>query len=163
SDVETMRAIPRDADVLFVGTGLTMVDQVLTLDRAGHKGVLTAVSRHGLLPAAQPLSPPVPVEIDIPPIDGGLLPLYRATVRAAREAKAAGRDWRGIFEALRPQNQAIWQGLGHADRRRFMRHLEAYWSVHRHRMAPVAETKIGALRTAGRLAVFAGKVGGIAW
>jgi uncharacterized NAD(P)/FAD-binding protein YdhS len=153
-----MRAIPKGDDVLFVGSGLTMIDQVLSLDRAGHAGRLAAISRHGLLPAAQLLVAPAPIEIDLPPGNADVISVFRAIVRAAREAEAAGQDWRSILEGLRTRNQAIWQGLSDRDRRRFLRHLEAYWSVHRHRMAPAAAAKIDALRAAGRLDVAAGKL-----
>jgi uncharacterized NAD(P)/FAD-binding protein YdhS len=160
-DGERMRAIPRDADVLFVGSGLTMVDQALSLDRAGHAGRMMAISRHGLLPAAQPVAPPLPIEIELPRGEASLSSLFRAIVGAARASEAAGQDWRGIFESLRPRNQAIWQGLSDAERRRFMRHLEAYWSVHRHRMAPPAAAKIDAMQAAGRLDVTPAKLVGI--
>ncbi len=161
SDRERMRSIPASADVLFVGSGLTMVDQVLSLVRAGHSGRLTAISRHGLLPAGQPVVAPAPLAIDLADDDVRLGSVFRAIVQAARAVEAAGGDWRGIFEGLRPRLQAIWQGLSEAERRRFIRHLEAYWSVHRHRMAPAAAAKIEAIRATGRLAITAGKLVGI--
>lgn len=160
---ETMRAIPGDDDVLFVGTGLTTVDQLLNLQRAGHTGSLTAISRHGLLPAAQPILPPVPHDIAVPPAEIGLLQLFRTIVREARALGASGRDWRGIFEALRPHNQAIWRALSDTDRRRFMRHLEAYWSVHRHRMAPAAAAKVSTMLKAGKADILAGKILAVEW
>jgi uncharacterized NAD(P)/FAD-binding protein YdhS len=45
-----------------------------------------------------------------------------------------------------------------AERRRFLRHLRAWWDVHRHRLAPSVATKIEAMRADGRLRVVAGKV-----
>jgi len=41
-----------DAPVLILGTGLTMVDYVLSLLLEGHKGPIIAISRRGLLPQA---------------------------------------------------------------------------------------------------------------
>ncbi len=42
----------REATVILIGTGLTMIDAVLTLLRRGWQGKIYAVSRNGLMPAA---------------------------------------------------------------------------------------------------------------
>jgi uncharacterized NAD(P)/FAD-binding protein YdhS len=153
-----MAQIPRDARLLLIGTGLTMIDQVMARRRAGHSGAMTAISRHGLLPAVhRPVSSP-PADWQPPADNGRLGVLFRAIMQAARAAEAAGGDWRSIIDGLRPQTQRLWQRLTPASRRRFLRHAEAWWSIHRHRMAPAIGAEIAAMRASGELAVLAGRI-----
>lgn len=49
-DDAALSAIPPGSHVLVIGSGLTMVDLVITLRDKGHEGVITALSRRGLLP-----------------------------------------------------------------------------------------------------------------
>jgi uncharacterized NAD(P)/FAD-binding protein YdhS len=153
-----LNRIAADASVLFVGTGLTMIDQVLTLHRAGHTGPMTAVSRHGLLPAAHADTRAEPRRPEIAEGERGLGRLFRSVVGAARREEAGGGDWRAVIDGLRPITQTLWQGLSPADRRRFGRHLAALWSTHRHRMAPAVAGTIERLRSEGRLAVRAARL-----
>src|SRR5207302_9572621 len=124
------RTILPDQRVLFIGTGRTMVGQALALERAGHVGPLTAISRHGLLPAAHLAARTEPCSIAIPRGKLTLRQLFRLVVDAARDEVAAGRDWRSVIDGLRPVTQDLWHHLEPADRRRFFRHLAAWWSVH---------------------------------
>ncbi|GMU04738.1 FAD/NAD(P)-binding protein [Corallococcus caeni] len=71
---------------------------------------------------------------------------------------AAGADWRAAVDALRPVTTPLWQRLSETERRRFLRHLRAYWEVHRHRMAPEIHDALDAWRREGRLVLHAGRV-----
>src|SRR5712671_7044984 len=143
--------VPPEAEVLLLGSGLTMVDAALALQRRGHRGRILALSRHGLLPhvngdASGPARPRIGAS--------GV----RGLLRALRAPPRQGRDWRPAFDALRPVTQRIWSRLSDAERRRFLRHLRAHWDVHRHRMAPEVGATVARLRSAGRLIVHAGRV-----
>jgi uncharacterized NAD(P)/FAD-binding protein YdhS len=147
---------PEDA-VLVLGTGLTMVDVVTMLADAGHRGPILALSRHGLLPRVHAptrawslLAPPT----EIAPSVGALMRFVRREIRRAR---GVGFDWRDVLDALRPHTQELWQRLPQAERRRFLRHVRAYWEVHRHRMAPEIAARMDDLRRSGRLEVRAGR------
>jgi uncharacterized NAD(P)/FAD-binding protein YdhS len=144
--------------VVIVGTGLTMVDAVLSLRRSGFRAKVIAVSRRGLLPRAHAASAPWTTP-DFRPEERASPArlLHRVRGEVARAA-AAGVDWRGVIDALRPVTRDLWQGLGTAAKRSALRHLRAYWDVHRHRMAPPAADAVRAMLEEGSLVVTRGRI-----
>ncbi|MGW6918024.1 FAD/NAD(P)-binding protein [Kitasatospora sp. NPDC054939] len=156
---EALRGIPPEGDVLLVGTGLTMVDVALTLDRPGR--TVHAVSRHGYLPqphAAAPVPAAAPPEGDF----AGFSQLRREVLRHIAASRRRHGDWRPGVDSLRPITQALWQALPPADRERFLREDLRMWEVHRHRIPPATGAALQAMRRAGRLRVAAGEVAGAA-
>ncbi|WP_218822987.1 FAD/NAD(P)-binding protein [Tistlia consotensis] len=150
--------IDPSADVLLIGTGLTMVDVVLSLVGQGHEGRIHAVSRRGLLPRTQAPESALPawrIATPLPPTALGLLQAVRAEVAVAA---AHGRPWQDVVQALRPRSQALWQSLDAQERRRFLRHLRPWWEVHRHRLAPSVSAHLDRLLKSGQLSVRAGRI-----
>jgi uncharacterized NAD(P)/FAD-binding protein YdhS len=153
--------IPLDASILILGSGLTMVDYVLSLVLAGHRGPIVAISRRGLLPNAHRRSEPFHIDAADVPFGAGLADLLRWCRKLVRSHAARGGDWRDVIDGLRPFNQQIWQRLSVSARRRFLEHARAWWDVHRHRMAPEVEARIAATIAAGGLTVIAGKLSAV--
>ena len=137
---------------LLVGTGLTMVDLVLSLDAAGHQGRIVAVSRRGQIPRAHADFEPAPVELDDVP-NGNLRGLWRWLRRRGAEV-----GWRAAVDSLRPYSHPLWQGLDHHQQRRFLRHARPWWDVHRHRIAPDVARTVARMVGEGRLEVVAGRI-----
>lgn len=142
-----------DDAVLIVGTGLTMIDVALALEARGFRGRIVAMSRRGLLPQAH--------------ADGVMAaPLSeRPSLRPSRllrsvRRRAADNGWRAAVDALRPFTQDMWLAAEPAARRRFLRHLRAWWDVHRHRLAPPVAARIAGLREHGQLDILAGQLVG---
>ena len=142
--------------VLIVGTGLSMVDMVLTLGAAGHDAPITAVSRRGLLPLGHSEVPHPPIDADDAP--RGLMPVWRWL----RERVAAGDDWRARIDSLRPLSHALWQAMSAAEQRRFLRHARPWWDVHRHRIAPEVAAELAERMGRGMLEVMAGRIRSVA-
>lgn len=156
------RLVPREAPVLFLGSGLTMIDAVLELRAAGHSGPLRAVSRRGLLPGSHRglrqdpgRQPPPSTLASIAPTSLGYLRAIRAAVHEATEL---GGDWRDVVASLRPVTHHLWRRLPVRERRRFLRHLRGFWDAHRHRAAPEVALRIAVLRAKRQLVVIAGRV-----
>ena len=154
---EQARAAVRDlaetgGSALLVGTGLTMVDVVLSLEAAGHDGSIVAISRRGQIPRSHADFDPAPVELgDLP--EGSVRDLSRWLRR-----RAATAGWRAAVDSLRPHSHPIWQSLSHEQQRRFLRHARPWWDVHRHRIAPEVAQIVARLVAEGFLEVAAGRI-----
>jgi uncharacterized NAD(P)/FAD-binding protein YdhS len=161
-DERALANLDPDADVLVLGTGLTMVDTVISLLDRGHKGRIVAVSRRGLLPrlhlSAGVDDLPQPWRFDAPPSGHNVLTLFRHIRAAAREAAAQGQDWRVVIDGLRSHTQRLWHEMPTAERARFLRHLRPWWDVHRHRSATRVMARILEAIQRRQLMVVAGRI-----
>ncbi len=145
-------SVDPDNEVLIVGTGLTMADAAASLMARGHTGVVTAISRHGLLPRPHGLFLD---GIDIlageaPPRTAlGLLRLLRRRVRHDDH----GVGWQALADALRSRLPDLWGGLPQLEKRKVLRRLLPYWEVHRFRIAPQIHAALDHALEGGRLRV----------
>jgi uncharacterized NAD(P)/FAD-binding protein YdhS len=152
---------PRQGPLLVIGTGLSMADIVCEALSRDPDIEIHAISRHGLVPPSQTQFRP-----DAFASDGGLLAQSagstRRLVAAVRHLVAAaerdGGDWREVITLVRHQASDLWSGLGLAERTRFLRHVRAYWDIHRHRIPGGVHARIEALRACGQLRIHAGRL-----
>lgn len=157
-DPGAMDSIAAGQSVLIIGSGLTMIDTVLDLDRRGQASVIHTISRNGLLP--QEYTPPSPLELpDLDHLpDSNLrksLCLFR---KAVQDHEAQGGNWRDIFHAIRPSTPSLWQELSPRDKTRFLRWLSAFWEVHRHQCPPETLSRVKALIASGKLVQHRGTI-----
>jgi uncharacterized NAD(P)/FAD-binding protein YdhS len=152
-----------DEPVLVLGSGLTAVDAIMTLDHSNRTSPLTVVSRRGLLPASHARDPK-PAD-DVSSLVARWLdpsqPLkVRELVFSLREriqmAAARGIDWRQVIDGLRPSIAKIWERLSLAERARFLRHVRPFWEIRRHRVAQTVADKLEQLRARKILNLTAG-------
>ncbi len=146
-----------DATVVIVGTGLSMVDHVVTLLASGHRGEILCVSRRGLLPQTHASSRPIPFSEDEIPLGAPVSVVLHWLRQQANAAEAAGGTWRDVVDGIRPHIAAIWRSWDHDARARFLRHAASWWEVHRHRMPPESAARIEDARTNGQLSVTRGR------
>jgi uncharacterized NAD(P)/FAD-binding protein YdhS len=166
-DESALKDLDPAAPVLILGTGLTMVDTVISLLDQGHTGPIHAISRRGLLPrqhtGAIPdetgeIRLPRPWRFDPAPSGRSLVTLMQEVRRTIDRAERGGRGWRSVIDGLRPHSQRLWREMSLVERRRFLRHLRPWWDVHRHRAAPQVMARIAQARERGQLRIVAAKV-----
>jgi uncharacterized NAD(P)/FAD-binding protein YdhS len=169
-DERASAGLDAETGVIILGTGLTMVDTVISLLDRGHRGPIHAISRRGLLPrqhvGAIPdetgeIRLPRPWTFDPLPSGRNLVRLMRDVRRTIDRAERLGRGWRSVIDGLRPHTQRLWRELSQEDRRRFLRHLRSWWDAHRHRAAPKVMARIMQARVSGQLTITAARVLGI--
>lgn len=144
---EAYANLPANAPVTLIGTGLTAVDVLLKLRESGHRGIVTAISRHGVFPNRQEQYTPLAQ----PALKGEAPTTARALFRQVRQAIEHHGSWRAVIDSLRERTNELWLALPPTEQKRFRRHLLRRWEVVRHRMAPAIADRIDAELAAGTL------------
>ncbi|HTU69259.1 MAG TPA: FAD/NAD(P)-binding protein [Candidatus Baltobacteraceae bacterium] len=144
-------------EVIVIGSRLTAMDTIALLDERAFRGRVHIVSRHGLLPLVEDTS--------VRGVDAASLDLDARTpytlLRSLRRAAARHPgDWRAIVEGLRPITPAIWSDWNVRERKRFLRHLQSMWAIHRYRVPPATHAAYARMKSEGRINLLRGRVCG---
>jgi uncharacterized NAD(P)/FAD-binding protein YdhS len=136
----------------------------LAINQARPDTRILAISRHGLLPrphndsGAPPARKSSRFNAGKALSRGSLHERLRRFRSEVLASAAVGGDWRAAIQQVREAMPALWQAASISLRRRFLRHLRAWWDVHRHRVPAATHSRIEELRHRKRLAVAAGRL-----
>lgn len=138
--------------VAIIGTGLTMIDVVSSLEANGFRGRIAAFSRRGLMP-----KPHSDLKAEMPEeffkLEGTLAQKMKALRANAKELEKNNAPWQSYFDFLRPHTADIWRSLSAVERKKFLRRLFTYWNIHRHRQPQESEAMLRKLEAEGRFAI----------
>lgn len=158
-EYRAMLDIPKNANVAIVGSGLSMIDAVLTLHHHDHIGKITVISRHGLLPLPHAKTGSLPA-LDWQASPASLRSLMRQIRDASLKISAQGGDWRALMNVMRHQLPELWQAASISCKQQFIRHVLPYWNIHRHRVHQSLHDLLQQLKGESRLEVVSGRVSG---
>lgn len=158
-DVLNSENLDSSKDVLILGSGLTMADTVLSLEKNNFNGRIHILSRHGKFPVTHPPSRPSShPDLNFEP-SKDLNQLYRQIKERIREVIDKDLHWQEpVLEAIRPHTQLLWQQFNADQKQRFLRHLNHRWSILRHRIPAEVAAKLHSLIKEGRLQVHTGRL-----
>ena len=160
-DVAAMRQLDPQSTVLIIGSGLTMVDAVVSLEQAGHRGPIEVFSRHGLLPHVRRQPPAWADFLAEDPSIRTPRQLVRELRRHCRDAIAQGIDWQAPLDTVRAHIGRLWSLATDVQRRQFVRHVRPWWESHHHRSPPLSAELVARLHGEGRLRIQAASFKGL--
>ncbi|QAX84689.1 pyridine nucleotide-disulfide oxidoreductase [Pseudomonas sp. DTU12.3] len=160
-NVAAMRQLDPQASVLIIGSGLTMVDAVVSLEQAGHRGPIEVFSRHGLLPHVRRQPPAWPDFLGDDQSIRTPRQLLRELRRHCRDAIAQGIDWQAPLDSVRVHIARLWSQATDVQRRQFVRHVRPWWESHHHRSPPLSAALVERLHGEGRLRIQAASFKGL--
>ncbi|MFJ2682551.1 FAD/NAD(P)-binding protein [Pseudomonas sp. NPDC087342] len=160
-DIAAMQQLDPQSTVLIIGSGLTMIDAVVSLEQAGHRGPIEVFSRHGLLPHVrrQP-----PAWVDFLAQDPSIRTprqAMRALRQHCKDAMAQGIDWQAPLDTVRQHIGRLWSQATDVQRRQFVRHVRPWWESHHHRSPPLSAQLVARLHGEGRLRIQAASFNGL--
>lgn len=160
-DVATMRRLDPRSTVLIIGSGLTMVDAVVSLEQAGHRGPIEIFSRHGLLPHVRRQPPAWDDFLAADPALRSPRQLLRELRRQCTISQAQGIDWQAPLDTVRAHIGRLWSQASEREKRQFVRHVRPWWESHHHRSPPLSAQLVARLHEEGRLRIRAASFKGL--
>lgn len=147
-----------EENIFIIGSGLTMVDMVMSLSKLNHPGKILSVSTHGFLPQVHEKTIPyTDFYTDLKTcnsVNSLTIKMHRHIARAARQ----GINWRAVVDAIRPHTQELWLHLSVQEKKEFMDKIRHIWGVARHRIPAQSNTVLNSLIEKGQLELKAGRV-----
>lgn len=146
--------IHKEQAIFILGNGLTMVDTVLRLRKAGFHQKIVALSTHGFNMLAHPeeelsFIPAQPKQTDLI----SLVHFFNQERKKRSQAQFLLN-----IDVLRPQFSLWWQGFTQKEKRTFLKRLRHMWGTVRHRIPSSIAKQMDIERTTGKLEVCAGKL-----
>lgn len=146
-------------NVAIIGSGLTMIDIVVSLYHQKYTGTIHVISPHGYIPQAHSKLPLSPISSYIYTSKTyTLIELTSIINLQIKKAKKENIHWHCVIDALRPHLQHLWQQLSTADKQQFFRHLRHKWGVARHRAPLESINVIQKLIEYGKLNLIKGRI-----
>lgn len=153
--------VAHDGRIVYLGSGLSALDGLISSEHAGFRGEHLALSRKGLAVNERRTPEPWPDFLHIPESGLTLRQLIRQIRPQLRAIAARGEDWQRIVPTIRQQVDRLWSRASVRERQRFVRTLRSLWDVSLHRSAPAALAWQARVKAEGRYRHAAGRLLGI--
>jgi uncharacterized NAD(P)/FAD-binding protein YdhS len=146
-------------NITIIGSGLTMIDVIVSLSHFNYKGTINVISPHAYIPQAHQENSLPSVT---PFIDSSkkytLLELVSLVNSQIKKAVKQGFNPHSVIDLMRPHLQRLWLTFTLEDKKQFLRHLRHKWGVARHRAPSQSMAIFQNLENKGQLKLLKGRI-----
>ncbi|QDT65261.1 FAD/NAD(P)-binding protein [Calycomorphotria hydatis] len=153
---------PPGGRIVLLGTGLTMVDVVVTLSQLKWQGKIVAISRHGMLPQCHFRGVAYPDYVPDNVEELGLSGMVKLVEHHCERLRQMSQNPAIAIDKLRPHTQRLWASLSVDEKIRFLEKYATRWNCLRHRIAPSIHEHLTDALDDGRLTIVPGSIEKIA-
>jgi uncharacterized NAD(P)/FAD-binding protein YdhS len=158
-DPNLIKKALRCTDITIIGSGLTMVDVIVSLAKKNYNGTIRVISPHGYIPQPHTEKPIVSIdpflEINKPYRLSELLSIVNFQLK---KAKKEGYNPHSVIDAMRPFLQKVWLNFTLEEKQQFIRHLRHKWGVARHRAPMESMNVLNSLLSMNQLHLMKGRI-----
>lgn len=161
-DPDAINKILLSGNITIIGSGLTMIDMVVSLSKYSYQGLIHIISPHAYIPQEHQENSSTSVnsfiEADKKYTLSELLSLVNKHLKSAKQQHS---DSHRMIDSMRPYLQTIWLNFSLQEKQQFLRHLRHKWGVARHRAPHQSMTGFNELMNSGRINLIKGRISDI--
>lgn len=161
-NVQLTNQIQLHNNITIIGSGLTMIDMIVSLSHFNYKGKINVISPHAYIPQAHQENPLPSVE---PFVNQNqtytLLEILSLVNKQLKKAKKENLNLHSVVDSMRPFLQNLWLNFSIEEKKQFLRHLRHKWGVARHRAPSQSMAIFNALKSSNQLQLIKGRISDI--
>lgn len=148
--------------ITIIGSGLTMIDMIVSLSHFNYQGKINVISPHAYIPQAHQENPLPSVDsfIDSKKIYS-LSEILSLVNKQLKKAKKDNLNLHSVIDSMRPFLQNIWLNFSLDEKKQFLRHLRHKWGVARHRAPSQSMAIFNKLKSSNQLKLIKGRISDI--
>ena len=149
-------------NITIIGSGLTMIDVVVSLSRIKFSGKINVISPHAFIPQSHQENPLPAIEPFIKKDRIYTLSDILSIVnKQLKKAKQENLNLHSVIDSMRPFLQNLWLNFSIDEKKQFLRHLRHKWGVARHRAPAQSMAVFNTLTSSGQLQLIKGRISDI--
>ncbi|MBA4239230.1 MAG: hypothetical protein C0448_00780 [Sphingobacteriaceae bacterium] len=161
-NVQLTNQIQLHNNITIIGSGLTMIDVIVSLSHFNYKGKINVISPHAYIPQAHQENPLPSVEPFVNQNQAyTLLEILSLVNKQLKKAKKENLNLHSVVDSMRPFLQNLWLNFSIEEKKQFLRHLRHKWGVARHRAPSQSMAIFNTLKSSNQLQLIKGRISDI--